>query len=247
MALKKNDKKQDVSQGFLAQRRHIINESSNFSVQEAYKTLRTNLRFAANREGCKRFCVTSGLASEGKSITVLNLAISFAQAGSKVLLIDADMRRPNLACLLIENGAPGLSNVLAGLCEAAQAIRPEIRPNLDIIFSGEIPPNPSELLGGERMERLIAEMSQKYDYIFVDAPPVGIVSDACLVGNLVDGALFVVRQNYSNRDSVSSAINQLQIAGVKIIGFIFNGVAEETKGKPYYYDRSYQSKPGEVR
>lgn len=247
MALKKMDKKQDANQGFLAQRRNIINENSNFSVQEAYKTLRTNLRFAANREGCKRFCVTSGLASEGKSITILNLAISFAQAGSKVLLIDADMRRPNLARLLIENGTPGLSNILAGLCEASQAVRSEIRPNLDIIFSGEIPPNPSELLGNERMEKLITEMSKKYDYIFVDAPPVGIVSDACLVGNLMDGALFVVRQNYSNRDSVSSAVNQLQIAGVKITGFIFNGVAEESKGKAYYYDRSYQSRPGDVR
>ncbi len=245
--MKKNDKKQDANQSFLAQRRNIINENSSFNVQEAYKTLRTNLRFAANREGCKRFCITSGLASEGKSITVLNLAISFAQAGSKVLLIDADMRRPNMARLLIENGTPGLSNVLAGLCETAQAVRSEVRPNLDIIFSGEIPPNPSELLGGERMERLIAEMSKKYDYIFVDAPPVGLVADACLVGNLVDGALFVVRQNYSNRDSVNSAVNQLQIAGVKLVGFVFNGVAEESKSKPYYYDRSYQSRPGEMR
>lgn len=234
MALKKNDKKQDANQSFLAQRRNIINENSSFGVQEAYKTLRTNLRFAVNRKGCRRFCVTSGMAGEGKSITILNLAISFAQVGSKVLLIDADMRRPNLARLLIENGAPGLSNVLADLCDVQQAVRHEIRPNLDIIFSGEIPPNPSELLSGESMERLIAEMSQKYDYIFVDAPPVGIVADACLVGNLVDGVLFVVRQNQSNKDAVGNAVNQLQIADNKIVGFAFNGVTDEPKYAPYY-------------
>ena len=90
-------------------------------------------------------------------------------------------------------------------------------------------------------------MSEKYDYIFVDAPPVGFVSDACLVGDLVDGVLFVARQNYSNRDSVSSAVNQLQIAGIKIIGFILNSVVEASKGKTRYYDKFYQSRMGDMQ
>ncbi len=253
MAVKKFTKKQDANQSFMNQRRNIITEESSFNTQEAYKTLRTNLRFAVSREGCKRFCVTSGLAGEGKSITILNLAISFAQAGSRVLLIDGDMRRPNMARLLVENGAPGLSNILAKLCTAEQAVRKDVRPGMDVIFSGEIPPNPSELLSSRALEELLNEVESQYDYIFMDAPPVGLVSDACLVGNIVDGVLFVVRQNYSNSDVIREAIEQLNIAGVKITGFVFNGVEPESNRSSYYRSnyrkyrtyRYYRSQTGE--
>ena len=116
------------------QRRNILGNGSSFQVQEAYKTLRTNIRFSS---AGRKFCVTSGLASEGKSITALNIAISFAEAGQRVLLIDADLRRPSQARLLIENGAPGLSNVLAGLCDDENAIRKDLMKNLDVMFSGD--------------------------------------------------------------------------------------------------------------
>ena len=209
MSIKKQKKDQalDQNQSYIMQRRHILGKNSSFYVQEAYKTLRTNIRFFLSGDGCKKFCITSGLASEGKSITILNLAISFAETGSKVLLIDGDMRRPSLARLLIENASPGLSNVLAGLCKPEEAIRKDVYPNLDVLFSGEIPPNPSELLGNHRMSRMLEHMSEIYDFILVDTPPVGVVSDVCVVGNMLDGVLFLVRQNSTEKDSVARLIS----------------------------------------
>ena len=151
-------------QSFANQRRNILTNQSNFLVQESYKTLRTNIRFFLSNNACKKFCITSCNASEGKSITILNLAISFAQTGQRVLLIDGDMRRPSLAKLLIEKPSPGLSNVLAGLNTEAEVIRRNVHPNLDVIVSGEIPPNPSELLGNENMQKLLDRMSKHYDF-----------------------------------------------------------------------------------
>ncbi len=248
MSLFKTEKKQpqDPSQSFALQRRHILGKNSSFAVQEAYKTLRTNVRFFLSGDGCKKFCITSGLAGEGKSITMLNLAISFAETGKKVLLIDGDLRRPCLAKLLIEKAAPGLSNVLAGLCTGEEAVRKELYPNLDIMFSGEIPPNPSELLGGPRMQQLIETMSHKYDYILVDAPPVGIVSDVCVMTHLMDGVLFLVRQNITEKDAVARGLKQLEISGAKLMGFVLNGVIQDASRyryrRNYYYYRKYRYK-----
>lgn len=221
---KTKSKSQEGSQGYMSQRRHILSNKSSFHVQEAYKTLRTNIRFFLPGQGCKKFCLTSGLSGEGKSITSLNLAISFAEAGQRVLLIDGDLRRPSLARLLIEKASPGLSNVLAGLCSEQEAIRKEVYPNLDIMFSGELPPNPSELLGSDRMSRLIERMSKLYDYILVDTAPVGIVSDACVVANVLDGVLFVVHQHTAEKEYVSRGVKQLEFSGARLMGFVFNGV-----------------------
>ena len=228
--------KQEQPGGYMAQRRQILHNNSNFVVKEAYKSLRTNVRFFIRHDGCKSLCITSAAAGEGKSITFLNLAISIAEDGQKVLLIDADLRRPALARLLVEKTAPGLSNVLAGLAEPKDAIRKEMYPNLDILFSGDIPPNPSELLGCSRMVELIEEMSKEYDYILIDTPPVNLVSDACLVASLLDGVLLLVRQGSSRRDTVKQAVEKLQLTGANILGFVLNGVSTE-KDKSYaYYD-----------
>ena len=212
---------------YLNQRRNILSASSDFAVQEAYKTLRTNIRFALRGNTCKKFCITSGMPGEGKSITILNLAISFAEAGQKVLLVDADLRRPALARLLVEKPTPGLSNVLAGLNTPEEAIRVEVRPNLDILFCGDAPPNPSELLGSEKMIEFVEQMSQKYDYILIDTPPVNVVSDACIVAGLLDGVLLLARKDRSNKETIKKAVNQLQLTGAKLLGFILNGVAVE--------------------
>ena len=243
---KGSDAKQDSGQSYILQRRHILNKNSSFYVQEAYKTLRTNIRFFLSGDGCKRFCITSGLASEGKSITILNLAISFAETGAKVLLIDADLRRPSLARLLIENASPGLSNVLAGLCKPEEAIRKSAYNNLDVMFSGEIPPNPSELLGNPRMEKTIAKLSTIYDYILVDTPPVGVVSDVCVMAQHLDGVLFLVRQNYTEKDAVARGIKQLEISGAKLMGFVLNG-ADKSRNSRYSRKYKYKSKYGYYR
>lgn len=231
-------KKQDPNENYALQRRFILSKNSGFQVQEAYKTMRTNIRFMLSGEGCKKFCITSGFASEGKSITVLNLAISFAEAGHRVLLIDGDLRRPSQARLLIEIATPGLSNVLAGLCTEEDAIRKSEYPNLDLLLSGEIPPNPSELLGSEKMAKLIERLSRKYDYILMDTPPVGIVADACVIANLLDGVLFLVRQNVTEKDAVIHGVKQLELSGAKLLGFILNGAEQE--GKKHYANIKYK-------
>ena len=151
-------------------------------------------------------------------------------------MIDADVRRPALARLLVEETTPGLSNVLAGLAEPKEAIRKDVYSNLDILFSGNVPPNPSELLGCSKMVELIEEASKEYDYILVDTPPVNLVSDACLVASLVDGVLLLVRQGTSHKDAVKQAVEKLQLTGANILGFVLNGVSTE-KDKTYaYYD-----------
>ena len=227
-------KKQEQISGYMAQRRQILNKNTNFAIQEAYKRLRTNIRFCIRDQKCKKFCLTSGQAGEGKSITLLNLAISIAQTGKKVLLIDADLRRPAVARLLVEKASPGLSEILVGEAKADDAIRVGIYPNLDILFSGEIPPNPSEILSGESMQMLIEDCAEKYDYILVDTPPVNVVTDACVVANLLDGVLLLVRQGRSKKDGVRQAINNLQLTGANILGYILNGVAAEDGA---YYSR----------
>lgn len=237
MSLFQKKTEQDPNQGFRAKRRAILGENSDFSVKEAYKTLRTNIRFSLPEGGCKKLCVTSGLPGEGKSITTLNIAISFAEAGQRVLLIDADLRRPTMARLLMEGGDPGLSNILAGMCTEEEAIHKDRYPNLDVIFSGVIPPNPSELLSSPRMEKLLQSLSARYDYIFIDTPPVNVVTDACVLSALLDGVLFVVRQGQSERDTVSKGVNQLNIAGAKILGFVLNGSSLKSGGGYNKYDR----------
>ena len=222
-----NQKPQDQISGYMAQRRQILNKNTNFTIQEAYKRLRTNIRFCIRDQKCKKFCLTSGYAGEGKSITLLNLAISIAQTGKKVLLIDADLRRPAVARLLVEKASPGLSEVLAGEIDPLDAIRPEAYPNLDILFSGEIPPNPSEILSSERMQELIESSAERYDYILVDTPPVNVVTDACVVANLLDGVLLLVRQDRSKKDAVRQAVSNLQLTGANILGYILNGVTSE--------------------
>ena len=215
-------------------RNQILSENSSFAEQEAYKTLRTNVRFFLQGNGCKKVCVTSGAAGEGKSMTLLNLAIAIAQAGDKVLLIDADMRRPTLARRLEEKATPGLSNVLAGLSAAKDAIRKNVFTNLDILFSGDIPPNPSELLGSEAMQKIVEDLSKDYDYILVDTPPVNVVSDACIVTNLMDGVLLLVRQDSSKKDEVRRAVQSLRFTGAKPLAFVLNGVSLEKKKKKAY-------------
>ena len=207
-----------------------------FATKEAYRTLRTNVRFALQGTGCKKFCITSSSQGEGKSITMLNLAITFAETGQRVLLIDADLRRPAVSRLLVEKATPGLSNILAGLATEQEALRKNVYPNLDIIFSGDIPPNPTELLDSDRMRELLDRLSMRYDYILLDTPPVNIVSDACVIGNMLDGVLILARQGRSRKESLKRAVDHLQLAGAKILGCIFNGVPNEVRTTYSYYE-----------
>lgn len=205
-------------------RKNILDENSSFALREAYKNLRTSIRFFLNQDGCKKFCITSSTMGEGKSVTTLNLAISFAENGHKVLLIDADMRRPSIGNLLMRKVSPGLSNVLAGMEDRKNVIHKDVYSNLDVILSGDIPPNPSELLGSERMRALMESVSKEYDYVLVDVPPVNAVSDARVIANMLDGVLYLVRQKQTELDAVKHGIAQLKLAEARLLGFIINGI-----------------------
>lgn len=243
--------------GIEEERQNILSEKSDFFVRESYKTLRTNIAFAlAGEDDCKVLIVTSAVQSEGKSITSVNLAISFAELGQRVLLVDCDLRRPKLARLLSRRGDTGLSNVLLQPRLLERAVCASGIPNLDLLFSGDIPPNPSELLGSPRMMKLIEDLREKYDYVILDTPPVNMVTDACVLVPESHGVVFVVRANYSDRNSVLHAVEQMEYSKAKILGFVLNGVRQQDHYYGYrkygygryrrygYYGREYQSRHG---
>lgn len=223
----------------------LIGKDINFMASEAYKLLRTKLQFSFVEDiNCPIIGVSSALAGEGKSLSSINLAYAIAQLDKRVLLIDCDMRRPSLSTKLPINKVPGLSNYLTGQTDIATAIqRCQLDENegFDIIASGNNPPNPIELLSSSKMGNVLTALRQAYDYIIIDLPPVGEVSDAMVASKFVDGILLVVRQNYCNTVALSSAINQFEFIETRILGIVMNCVGE-TLGKYSRYGRGYYSK-----
>ena len=217
-------KKQYVKLSELHDRSFIIDKNTAFSIKEEYKTLRTNILLSLPTEGCKIIGITSAQPFEGKSVNCLNLAITFAQTGARVLLIDCDLRIPSQARLVGLKAAPGVSNVLVGMNNVGEAVQKTKYPGVDILLSGDIPPNPSELLGSENMEKTLRELSQKYEFIFIDLPPVNVVADAVIVSKYVSGLLLVVRSSVSRRDSIAEALKRLELARANIIGILLTCV-----------------------
>ncbi|MBE7032058.1 MAG: CpsD/CapB family tyrosine-protein kinase [Ruminococcaceae bacterium] len=211
-------------------REKVLNSKSPFHVREAYKALRTNLIFSLSSEGCKKIAVTSALASEGKSTNCLNLAITFAEMDAKVLIIDCDLRRPNLARLLDVQNAPGLSNYLVGLNTSEEVVRKSIFNNLSYITAGNIPPNPVELLSSENMARLMEKLEKEFDYIFLDTPPVNLVIDTVAASKYVHGVVMIALQNSTDKEAIRYALGQLNFAGTKVLGFVLNGVVYGNNG-----------------
>ena len=218
-----------------------------FAGAEAYKRLRANLLLSFSAEQkCRVIGMTSANRGEGKSTTAINLAYTFAETGKKTLLVEADMRLPNQAARLDLAEAPGLSNLLVNLAKQEEVLqRSPVQENLHVITAGDIPPNPSELLGSERMRVCLQELGEIYDYIILDLPPVNIVSDALALARMVDGFVFVVRQEYSARQAVIQAIKQLEMVDAKILGFVWNysaGADKKGIGKYYRHYKSYGPK-----
>lgn len=221
------------------EQRKILTPNSDFFIREAYKTLRTNVTFSlTGEERCKVLIVTSAMSSEGKSITSVNLAISFAEMDQRVLVIDCDLRRPKLARLLGLKSKVGLSNLLMKPELRQKAILETGIKNLRAIPAGDIPPNPSELLGSQRMNSLLESLRKDYDYIILDTSPVNMVTDACLLASESSGVLFVVRAGHSERTSVARAVEQLAYSKAKILGFVLNEVPPE-QGYYGYRKRRY--------
>lgn len=222
----------------VAPEERLLSTESKFFVKEAYKALRTNMIFSLTEEGSKIIMITSSRSAEGKSTNCMNLAITFAETGAKVCVVDADMRKPKIAKLNQEKGTPGLSNVLARLNKLDEVIRPSKYQNLDIVYSGNIPPNPAELLASEKMTKIMKELETRYDYIFVDTPPVNVVTDAALLAGQMHGVLFVVRQNETTKEDLAEALQQMEMAKAKVLGVLFNDIKPSaSKSYRYRYSR----------
>ena len=210
-----------------------IGEELSFASKEAFNLLRTNISFAfPDHNGGKVLGISSACPQEGKSTTAINLAYSLADAGNKVLLIDADMRRPSVCFTLGIEMAPGLSNMLAGN-EVAKVNKSVLLDNLDVITSGDIPPNPSELICSLKMKDFLDVCRASYDYVIVDLPPVLSVADALALSKYIDGVIIVVRHNNARRKDVVETIRQLEFANAKVVGFVYNKI--ESKGVARYY------------
>lgn len=203
-----------------------------YASREAYNLLRTNISFAfPDVEGGKVVGVCSSRPQEGKSTTAINLAYSLAEAGYKVLLIDGDMRRPSVYETVGVDMEPGLSEMLSGKGKVEEH-KGVLHANMSVLTSGHVPPNPSELISSHRMETLLEEYKAVYDYIIVDLPPVLAVSDPVAVSKYLGGIILVVRHMKTRRRDVVESIRQLEYAGVKILGFVYNRMGSKAgKGK----------------
>ena len=239
---KKQVKQRSRNAQLLSDRKALLSSKSNFFVREAYKAMRTNVGFALTDEKENHILlVTSSLQSEGKSTTSVNLGRSYAEnSDNKVLLIDCDLRKPKLARLLELSAPAGLSNVLIKPKLLEKAIIPSGTPGMDVMLSGDIPPNPSELLGSVRMKKMLEELREKYNYIILDTPPINMVTDAMVLAPDTDGVLMVVRAGISERGPVAHAVSQLEYAQAKILGFVLNGIDMESKRRYAYSRYSYQ-------
>ena len=220
----------------------MLCDGLSFAAAEAYKLLRTNLRFSMPEKSCHIVGVTSSVRGEGKSTTAVNLAYMLAQSGKRVLLIDADMRLPSVAGKLNLVGKPGLSNLIAGLSEEKACLTSSgFFDNWVILPAGDIPPNPSELLGSERMHDLLQRYEKFFDNIILDLPPVGVVTDALAISAWTDGLILVVRQNYTERRALNDCMYQLKKIGSKFLGFVMTDAAVGEGGYKHYskYGKKY--------
>lgn len=213
----------------------IVHSNPKSPVSEAYRVLRTNIQYSGIDKPIKSILVTSSVPMEGKTTTVANLAITIAQAGSKVLLIDGDLRKPKIHKLFMFSNQTGLTNYLVSREDYKEFIRHSDVPNLDVMTSGTIPPNPSELLDSDTMKMLIKSLSDDYDVILLDAPPVCSVTDASIISTYADATILVVNSGKTHVDEVKKAKELLERVNANIIGIVLNKVNKKEKGNYYYY------------
>ncbi len=201
---------------------------------EAFRVLRTNMQFVDVDKESKVFTITSSVPEEGKTTTATNLAITLAQAGQKVMLLEADLRRPKVAGQLQLESAVGLTTVLVGRVDLWDAVQNHSVPNLSVLTSGAIPPNPSELLQSQAMGEVFNRLRKEFDVIVVDAPPLLPVTDAALLAAQSDGALVVVRHGKTTRDQLRHAIERLESVDARALGVVLNMVPQRKSGDSYY-------------
>lgn len=220
----------------------LLTDENKFVVNEAYNSLRANLRFTIRRDGCRKLIINSPIPEDGKSTTSANIAITIAQTGARVLLLDCDLRKGTLHTYFNVKSSPGISEALSGMANDKDIIQNTQYENLQIITMGAIPPNPTELLGSVQMEELVKRLEKNYDYMIMDSPPVNVVSDALSLIKLADGVLIVVREGVTSHPNIAAAITKYKFSGANILGFVMNGAFLQQRNKSktqyyYYYSR----------
>lgn len=228
--------------------RKTLHKNLEFTATEQYKLLRTNLTFTIPADvKCPIIGVTSSMRGEGKSTTAVNLSYVLAENGKKVLLVDGDLRIPSVAKKMEIQSSPGLTNLLMNFdSQTLSVFRSNHLDNWYILPAGDLPPNPSELLSSKRMESLLAALSQKFDYIIVDLPPVNIVSDALAISKYITGMIVVIREDYTEKRELERCFRQLSLSNVNVLGCVMNeaksGGGSYGKYRKYYrYYRYYSS------
>jgi protein-tyrosine kinase len=228
----------------------LTEETLNSHFAEAYRALRANISFSSIDQPVKTIVVTSAAPREGKTTTVMNLGIIMAQAGSRVLVVDADFRRPSLHHLVASSllgrkkfwsegtlSLPGLSNMIVGNAQFSEVVLPTSFRQLGLLPAGSTPPNPSELLGSERMRTIVQQLTEQADYVLIDTPPCFLYADAIVLSRLTDGVLYVLRSGSQDKTAQRRIQKQLQQAKTRILGVVFNGadVEESSSSYAYYY------------
>lgn len=213
--------------------RLFILSGQNSNAAEQFRTLRTNINFSSVDRDIRSLVITSATSSEGKSTTAANLAVAFAQEGKKVLLIDGDMRKPTVHYTFKLSNTNGLSTLLTRQSVVRKTVRRSRINNLDIITCGPIPPNPSELLASDSMDKLIAELLQLYDLLIFDAPPILTVTDSQILANKCEGSILVLKAGATEKRQAVKAKEAIILANSRLIGVVLNNYAS-SKHESYY-------------
>lgn len=227
-----------------------LHQNLSFVAKEQYKMLRTNLNFVLPDDlKCPIIGMTSSARGEGKSTTTINLAYALAEDGKTVLLIDGDLRLPSIAKKLGYKNQPGLTDFLQG--GDTKVYKTNIHDNFYVMMSGGTPPNPSELLGSAKMEKVLRMMSDRFDYIIIDLPPVNVVTDALAISRLISGMILVVREEYVSKREVDNCVRQLKLSNVNVLGVVMNNAKNENAayskyGKYGKYGGYYGQNSGEA-
>ena len=235
--VKKNEPQQDKP---VRQFGYLLNEAAPFAMQEAYKTLRTNVLFSLPGNESKCLGVTSPSPGDGKSTTATNLAISLGQIGKRVLLIDCDMRLPTVAKRFNIQAAPGLSDFLVGQTKIDEAVRNIEEYGIHVLPSGSIPPDPTGLLESRQTERLFSALKNIYDFVIVDLPPVTTVPDAVIMSKYVDGFLLTIREKQTAHRKVEQMLKQLQMVEANLLGFVTTCGEDNSSAYNKYKHKGYK-------